>query len=154
MFLGLAVFMATGCDKTPKTDSPAREAQRAMVEPACKCFREQTCAKGFCQGIGSVSVDELKTALPNKDFLLINVRVPVVGSIPGTDAVIPNENLDQLSEYIGKDPRRKVVLYCRTVPRARSAAQALAERGFRNVSVLEGGILAWQASEGAGQASP
>ena len=43
------------------------------------------------------------------------------------------------------DPRREVVLVCRSGGRSARAAVALAGRGFRNLSNLRGGMLAWNA---------
>ena len=109
---------------------------------AC-CFSGQQCVEERCTGVGALSPEELLRALRAKDFLLINVRVPPVGIIPGTDSSISNEEPDRLAEAIGPDRHERVVLYCRTNPRSLDAVDQLTSRGYVNVSYLRGGVEAW-----------
>lgn len=108
-----------------------------------RCAPSQECVSGHCNGIGVYSPAALWAALANKDFLLINVRVPPVGLLPHTDASISDEDPDALAAFIGGDRTREVVLYCRTNPRSLHAVAELNSRGYTNVSYLEGGVTAW-----------
>lgn len=54
------------------------------------------------------------------------------------------EHRDELQRHVS-DP---VVLVCRSGRRAQDAERRLADGGMRNIRVLEGGILAWQARTG------
>lgn len=107
------------------------------------CFSGQECIEGECAGVGVLSADELHDALQSKTFMLINVRVPPVGIIPGTDGSHCNEDPEGLVEAVGPDPNERVVLYCRTTPRALDAVQQLRARGYTSVSYLDGGVIAW-----------
>ena len=150
LIIATFIFAAASCESVPQTEGPARESQRAVDEPICDCFRQQTCAKGICRGIGLLSVAELAGATGQKDFLLIKLiseDAPLAGMMPGTDTAISAGHVGRLAETIGADPRRKVVLYGRNTAQALGAAQALAEHGYDNVSILDGDFLAWQASE-------
>ncbi len=74
---------------------------------------------------------------------LIDVREPSewrLGHIPGA-RLVP---LAQIEEEIPKlDPQRETIVYCKVGGRSRHAAKQLVAAGFKNVSNLSGGILAW-----------
>ncbi len=92
----------------------------------------------------SLSPSALAMALEKKDFLLIRLENPTPDRIPGTDASLAHDDATGLAHLAGADLHRPVVLYCRTVPKARHAAALLRERGYTRVSVLDGGITAWK----------
>jgi adenylyltransferase/sulfurtransferase len=80
---------------------------------------------------------------PDRPFLL-DVRNPyevAIASIPGTDLVIP---VDQLPERINElDTAREMVVYCRSGARSGRAVDLLKSAGFRKVKNLTGGVLRW-----------
>jgi adenylyltransferase/sulfurtransferase len=80
---------------------------------------------------------------PDRPFLL-DVRNPyevAIASIPGTDLVIP---VDQLPERINElDTAREMVVYCRSGARSGRAVDLLKRAGFRKVKNLTGGVLRW-----------
>ena len=93
--------------------------------------------------ISAVNVDKMQS-----DSLLLDVRTPmefaevhIAGSV-----LHPLSNLD-LNEIrklaVGKNA---CVLICRSDKRANLAAQKLMASGVPNLSVLEGGVLAWDAA--------
>jgi phage shock protein E len=43
---------------------------------------------------------------------------------------IPHEQVDAIEEFLGDDPNRAVVVYCRSGRRAASVVEALRERGY------------------------
>jgi len=96
--------------------------------------------------LGSVSVRDLQAALPNKDFLLVNVHVPREGQIPGTDAHLRYDDPAAIAAFIGADRARKVVVYCRSNSMSTQAGQKLAAMGYRSVRYVDGGMGAWQAA--------
>jgi len=75
---------------------------------------------------------------------LLDVRNPyevAIASIPGTDKVIP---VDQLPERLGElDSSREMVVYCRSGARSGRAVDLLKGAGFRKIKNLSGGILRW-----------
>jgi rhodanese-related sulfurtransferase len=92
----------------------------------------------------SISPSELTEMLQAKDFFLVNVHVPYAGEIPKTDAFISYEDT---AARVGEYPRDKgarIVLYCLGNRMSRAAVGDLLKMGFRNVSVLEGGMDAWR----------
>ncbi len=75
---------------------------------------------------------------------LLDVRNPYevdIASIPGTDLVIP---VDQLPERLSElDSSREMVVYCRSGARSGRAVELLKGAGFRKVKNMVGGILRW-----------
>ena len=80
------------------------------------------------------------------DGILIDVReYPeyAAGHIVGS-RLVPLGTLDQVSE--GWDRMAPLVLVCRSGRRAEQARLQLASKGFRALSVLEGGVEGWNAA--------
>ncbi|MDP5309840.1 rhodanese-like domain-containing protein [Streptomyces poriferorum] len=79
---------------------------------------------------------------------LLDVRTPGefrTSHIPGAY----NVPLDTLREHrmeLGRHLDEDVVLVCRSGARATQAEEALAEAGLPNLRVLDGGMMAWEAS--------
>ncbi|MDP2965035.1 MAG: rhodanese-like domain-containing protein [Pelolinea sp.] len=91
-----------------------------------------------------ISVDELSQAMKNKDFLLVNVHVPVEGNIPGTDMDIAYDKIEKQIDKFPEDKNAKIILYCRSGAMGNTAAKALANLGYTNVFNLEGGYDTWE----------
>jgi len=78
---------------------------------------------------------------------VIDVREPREykrGHIPNA-ALIPLFELIANPEQVPKD--RKVIFVCRAGRRSARAAYYFAENGYQNISVLEGGMQAWETAE-------
>ena len=97
-------------------------------------------------GFDEVGARELKERLagPEPPFLL-DVREPYewdVVSLEGDGAVLVP--LGELADRLGDLPEdRDIVVYCRSGVRSARAASTLVDAGFRRVSNLVGGVLAW-----------
>jgi len=92
-----------------------------------------------------VTPKQLVAMLSQKDFVLVNVHVPVDANIAGTDAQIPFNDLDALERRL-PDKDQKIVLYCRSGHMSQIAARDLVAAGYTNVWNLAGGLLAWQSA--------
>jgi len=77
--------------------------------------------------------------------VVINVHVPYEGEIPGTDAIVPYDDIDN-SGVLPSDASDPIFLYCMTGDMSRMAADTLASMGYTNVRTLAGGMDAWEAS--------
>lgn len=126
------------------TTSCSRKTEKTGDSADCRCLKNQVCKKGKCSGIGYISAFELKKSLEKKDFVLINVLDFDAGTIPQTDAKIPFNDRVGFLKFLGNDKERKIIVYCRTIPKATKAAKLLTQEGYSNVSILEGGITAWK----------
>ena len=81
----------------------------------------------------------------DSDYTLIDVRTQDEFDLGYIDGAI---NLDFYSETFQNDilslPKNEtIVLYCRTNNRSSKTANILKENGFKEISVLEGGITEW-----------
>ena len=106
--------------------------------------------------ITECSVTEVERCL-NSDTLLIDIREPAEfekGHIPGA-ILLPRGLLEfeihKLVDVFRPDPGipnadRPIVLYCGTGGRSALAALCLDSMGYRNVSSMSGGIVAWAAA--------
>lgn len=79
------------------------------------------------------------------DVFVVNVHVPNVGSIVGTDAAVPFDRLITGPRLpVGHDA--VVAVYCETGRMSELAADALTTAGYRRVVELAGGMAAWRES--------
>ena len=89
---------------------------------------------------------ELKQALDaGAEIFVVDVREPwehALGQIPNAVHIPVRDLPARLSEL---DPERSYVFYCHHGMRSLNAVVALAERGFREVRSLRGGIDRWSA---------
>jgi len=94
--------------------------------------------------VETISAAALQQALQKKpdEYQLIDVRQDFERKICSLGGLfIP---LDRLTECIEKLPHDKIlVVYCKKGARSQKAAAVLKQQGYRNVVVLEGGILEW-----------
>ncbi|GAA4103131.1 rhodanese-like domain-containing protein [Mucilaginibacter panaciglaebae] len=92
-----------------------------------------------------ITVQELKDKIDNgEDFQLIDVREDFeyeTSNIGGQ--LIPLGGILIEADKISKD--KPVVVMCRSGKRSAAAIAQLEQRGYTNLSNLQGGILAWAA---------
>jgi rhodanese-related sulfurtransferase len=92
----------------------------------------------------NVTPDELNSMLANKDFVFVNVHIPIAGNIASTDLSIPYDQIEQNLAQLPADKNAKIVLYCRSGRMSAIAAEALVKLGFTNLWNLDGGTAAWE----------
>lgn len=95
-----------------------------------------------------ITAGELKNMLENKDFFLVDVHIPEQEHIPGTDALIPFNDISNNLNKLPEDKNAKIVVYCRSGHMSVEASQKLAEFGYTNVYNVLGGKKAFDALEG------
>jgi rhodanese-related sulfurtransferase len=88
---------------------------------------------------------EFEDAVARPLGVVINVHVPYEGEIPGTDANVPYDAIEN-SAVLPSDGSEPILLYCKTGEMSRIAAETLASMGYTNVQVLAGGMDAWDES--------
>jgi rhodanese-related sulfurtransferase len=93
---------------------------------------------------GKMSVKELETKIKNNERpYLLDVREPFERDICKLtdDLNIPLKDLETRAAELSKD--QEIVVYCRSGGRSMQACQYLESLGFKNVTNLTGGVLAW-----------
>lgn len=97
------------------------------------------------KGLRTLKADAFQAEMEAADKpLLIDVREPAEfrsGHIPGARN-IPLSQLQQRIHEIPKD--RKLLLYCRSGMRSRTAAKILLKHQYKDLAHLGGGISAWR----------
>ncbi|MUT68651.1 rhodanese-like domain-containing protein [Paenibacillus sp. NEAU-GSW1] len=97
------------------------------------------------KGLRNLTADQFQEEMksnPNK--ILIDVREPAEwkqGYIAGAKN-IPLSQINQRINEIAAD--KAVYLYCRSGMRSKQAARILQKRGYKELSHLQGGIMAWK----------
>jgi len=90
-------------------------------------------AAGWLARTPAAQVLDVRT---NEEFATGHLSTAVL--IPWTDQDFTTRAAKEL------DPKKPVLVYCRSGRRSAEAAAALAKLGFAEIRNLEGGILAWQ----------
>lgn len=130
--LTLTILLITGCGPA-NTPAPSASADIFSLPKNA-------------QGYVDISVEQLKPALANKDFTMINVHIPYEGELPQTDAFIPYNEIEANLSQLPADKDARIVLYCRSGRMSTEAAPILVNLGYTNVVELDGGMQAWQAA--------
>lgn len=100
--------------------------------------------KGRLKGIGAVELKE-KLDKCEKPFLL-DVRTPAefdTMRLGIGETLIPIGDLRRRMDDLPADKEREIVCWCKISLRGYEAAIILEAAGWKNVTVLEGGIMAW-----------
>ena len=92
----------------------------------------------------AVSADDFASRLASPDAFVVNVHVPVEGSIEGTDARIPYDEIAG-DDRLPADRATPILLYCKTGRMSEEARTALMSAGYADVVHLDGGMDAWVA---------
>jgi len=92
----------------------------------------------------SVPPSEFYKLMQEDDVFLIDVHVPEQKHLPGTDAWIPYDRIEEFKDVLPKNKETKILVYCRSGHMSKIAASKLAEMGYRNIYDLDGGIIAWE----------
>ena len=123
--LFITILLSASCQSTPFTGETV------------------TVAGGSYQ---SITAAELKSMLKDKDFVLVNVHIPMGTSIPKTDLFIPYDKIT-VSDNVLQLPAEKdskIVLYCRSGRMSEIAAEELVNLGYTNVWNVADGMLGWE----------
>lgn len=132
MLLLLTILVVTGCGAA---DTPA-----VSHSAPTDIFVLPKNADGYVD----ITVEQLKSALTNKNFSLINTHIPYEGELSQTDAFIPYNEIEANLSQLPADKNARIVLYCRSGRMSTEAAQTLVNLGYTNVVEVDGGMQAWE----------
>jgi len=104
------------------------------------------CQSKNSQGFADISIQDLVTLLEKyPEVTVVNVHIPYIGNIPGTDLTIPYNTIQSQTDLL-PDKESVIVLYCRSGAMSTQAAQTLVKLGYQNVLEVDGGMNAWTAA--------
>jgi molybdopterin/thiamine biosynthesis adenylyltransferase/rhodanese-related sulfurtransferase len=113
----------------------------------CGIAPEPAQAATIKNGVPQITVQELKTRLDQKEarndnFLLLDVREPYEFQIAqiGGKLIPQNDVQARMGEL---NPDQEILVHCRSGARSQKIAELLQQNGFKKVSNVAGGILAW-----------
>ena len=92
----------------------------------------------------NVSVGQFVDMMNHKDFILINTHIPYEGEIPGTNLLIPYNEIERNKSKLPKDKAARLVVYCKTGPMGDVAARKLAQMGYTHVIHFKDGMSGWE----------
>ncbi|MBS3737925.1 rhodanese-like domain-containing protein [Mesohalobacter halotolerans] len=95
--------------------------------------------------ITMIGGEEMKTLLKNEEVQLVDVRTVKEFNenyIEGAENIVFDDNFDQKLKGLQKD--KPVIVYCRSGRRSAKCADILAEKGFKKIYDLKGGITQWK----------
>ncbi|TVP80792.1 MAG: rhodanese-like domain-containing protein [Alkalicoccus sp.] len=96
------------------------------------------------KGVKSISTEELKSRLGEKDVQYVDVRTPAEykGNHIRDFKNIPLHQLGSKSDKLDKS--RETMLICQSGMRSSRAAKTLKKQGFTNVVNVKGGMSSWK----------
>lgn len=122
--LAVVLVLAAGCGGSA---GPGDDGSRAQTE------------------VELVGPDEFASRLGDPDAVVVNVHTPYEGEIAGTDLFVPFDQV-RSSDALPDDRDRPLLVYCRSGNMSAEATAELTEAGYRDVTDLAGGMVAWEAA--------
>ena len=125
----------------------------AIVGSACTSAAESDGATGGAPPPESVAPSPIvqldpaafAAAVAEPATYVVNVHVPDQGSIPGTDAAIPYDQIGDPDAQLPPDRDAPLAIYCKSGRMSAVAAATLGELRYTNVFELRDGMDAWRA---------
>lgn len=87
---------------------------------------------------------EFKALSENKDSFLLDVHIPEQSHIPGTDAFVPYNEIENNLDKLPQDKNTPILVYCRSGSMSKEASDTLSKMGYTNIYDLKGGLNAYK----------
>ncbi len=107
------------------------------------------CTQSDATALAELSPQQAENIVKSQNAVIIDVRTQEewdAGHIPNAIHIPLSEVKDRLEEFKAYDGRT-MVMQCHSGKRSSAAAHILLDAGFKNVSNLKGGIMAWKAEK-------
>ena len=93
-----------------------------------------------------VSTQEFAKLAKNDNAFILDVHIPEQTHIPGTNAFIPFDKINENIDKLPSDKSTPILIYCRSGNMSASAAKELALLGYSEIYDLNGGTNAYKES--------
>lgn len=90
----------------------------------------------------------------DESAFVVDVHTPEQTHIPGTDAFIPYDQIQENQNQLPEDKSTPILVYCRSGSMSERASKEIASLGYTNVYDLEGGTNAYKEQQVSVQLSP
>ena len=114
-------------------------------EPAASSAPSSTSAETDAGTLALLPPAEFAATVANDEVFVVNVHVPDEGSLTGTDAAIPYDEVRARARELPQDLDAPVAVYCKTGRMSAEAVATLQNLGYTDVVELRGGMDAWVA---------
>lgn len=94
--------------------------------------------------VNLVGAPEFRALISDPEVFVLDVHTPEQEHLPGTDAVIPDTEVASRLGELPADKNTRVAVYCRSGNMSSRVAKLLIEKGYTNVTDLEGGTKAYK----------
>lgn len=91
-----------------------------------------------------VSPQEFAQLAQNKKAFIVDVHTPEQTHIPGTDAFIPDTEINTRVSELPTDKSTPILVYCRSGNMSAAASKEIAALGYTNIYDLDGGTNAYK----------
>ncbi|MCF7805995.1 MAG: cation transporter [Candidatus Marinimicrobia bacterium] len=92
----------------------------------------------------TLTIEELAELTDDPEVTLVNVHIPYAGEIPGTNAFVPFNRIQENKDKLPSDKNAKIFLYCRSGHMSKLASNTLTGMGYTDVYDVPGGMNAWR----------
>lgn len=94
--------------------------------------------------VSLINSQEFAKLIKNQQVFVVDVHTPEQTHIPGTDAFIPYDQIQQNVAKLPDDKSTPILVYCRSGSMSARASQEIAQLGYTNVYDLQGGTNAYK----------
>lgn len=91
-----------------------------------------------------VSPEEFSRLAQSEKAFVVDVHTPEQTHIPGTDAFIPYDQIQENQDKLPSDKSTPILVYCRSGSMSAEASKELARLGYTTIYDLEGGTDAYK----------
>lgn len=105
---------------------------------------EQGEASSLSAEVVLLAAEEVDELLREERVFLLDVHIPEQAHMPGTDAVIPYNEISSYEDKLPADKNAPILVYCRSGSMSAKAGRELTQMGYTSVYDLAGGINAYK----------
>lgn len=120
---------------------------KSLGSSPLKTLNNSTSTQSENNSVKLISSAEFVNITKEQDAFIIDVHTPKQTHIPGTDALIPFDQIKDYQDQLPVDKSTPIIVYCRSGNMSATASEEIASLGYSNVYDLEGGTNVYKEQE-------